>query len=84
MDIPEEPGAFLVSILVIAMFLFLFALQRWSLSERQQTGVWIVFTIFLFSICSLFFRGGAQAGASADRSAGSHAVPSVRQAGLGK
>jgi hypothetical protein len=67
MDIPPESGAVLGSILVVVMFAVLLFLQRQSLSNRQQTGIWVVFTILFFSVCSLFFRdtpilvGGARA-----------------------
>jgi hypothetical protein len=56
MDIPPEPAAVLGSILVVVMFAVLLFLQRQSLSNRQQTGIWVVFTILFFSVCSLFFR----------------------------
>jgi hypothetical protein len=55
MELPE-PAAVLVSILVIATFIFLLRLARGSLSERQQTAGWIVFGILFFSVCSFFFR----------------------------
>jgi hypothetical protein len=56
MDIPEEPGAVLASILVVALFLFLLALGRGSLSERKQTGLWIAATLLFFSVCGLLRR----------------------------
>jgi hypothetical protein len=67
MDISAELGAALVSVLVIVMCLFLLVLQRGSLSERQQTGVWVVFTILFFSICNLFLHGSQTGALSHDR-----------------
>ena len=67
MDISPEHGAALVSILVVVMCLFWLALQRWSLSERQQTGIWVVFTILFFSICNLFLHGSQTGVLSHDR-----------------
>lgn len=84
MDIPEEPGAVLVSILVISMFLFLLVLQRGSLSERQQTCVWVVFTILFFSICNMFVHGSARTGLVESAGTASPAVADIRRAGIGK
>ena len=78
MDIPEEPGAVLVSILVISMFLFLLVLQRGSLSERQQTCVWVV-SQFCFSICNMFVHGSARTGLVESAGTASPAVADIRQ-----
>jgi hypothetical protein len=58
MDIPEEPGALLLTILVTGMFLFLRALQKGSLSERQQCAAWVVLTAMFFLTCNVLLRGG--------------------------
>jgi hypothetical protein len=84
MGIPEEPGAVLVSLLVIVMSLLLISSGRGTLSEKKQTGVWIVFAILFFSVCSLFFRGNAEAGPAVPGPAGSPVVVEASQAPRGK
>ncbi len=59
MDVPEEPGAWLAAVLAAAIFLFLIILRKGGLSERQQTGAWIAFTILFFAVCGQLARGGA-------------------------
>jgi hypothetical protein len=77
MEIPEEPGAILVSALVIVIFLFLRSLTIGRLPEYRQTAAWVVFTILFFCICSVFFRAGAEAGVVSERS-----LVETTQAGL--
>jgi hypothetical protein len=66
MKIPDEPGAVLIAAFVVLLFLFLFVLQRGALSQRQQTGIWIVFTFLFFAICSAFVHSGAPDGRNVD------------------
>ena len=84
MDIPEEPGAVVVSILVIVISLFLLVLQRGSLSERQQTGVWVVFTILFFLICNVLVRGNARAGLVTGTRTDPSGMADIRQAEVGR
>ena len=59
MKVPEEPGAAvaLLVVFVIVSFVFLLCLAKGCLSERQQTGVWVIFTVLFFSVCSVLVRG---------------------------
>ena len=84
MDVPNEPGAVLISILVIIMFLVLLVLQKRTLTERQQTAVWVVFTILFFSICNMFFHGGAGTGLATGARMDSAGVADIPQPGIGK
>ncbi|MBS1873052.1 MAG: hypothetical protein JSU00_07545 [Acidobacteria bacterium] len=59
MDVPEEPGAWLAAVLALAIFLLLFILRKGALSERQETGVWIAFTLLFFAVCGGLVRGGS-------------------------
>lgn len=80
MDIPEEPAA-LVFLLVVLTFIFLIALVRGALSDKQQTAAWIIFGILFFSICHLLFRS-AHPGTLADPQSVSRAV--VGESGVPK
>ena len=57
MDISEQTGALLITALVIGVFLFLVSLLRGVFSEKQQTGIWIVFAILFFGICRALLHG---------------------------
>jgi len=57
MDVSEQTGALLITVLVTSVFLFLVALLRGVFSERQKTGIWIVFAIVFFGICRVLLRG---------------------------
>lgn len=63
MDVPEQPGAMfaLLAVFVVVGFLFLLGLAKGRLSERQQTLVWVVLTVFFFSLCSVLVRSTAEA-----------------------
>ena len=62
MDVPEQPGAMLalLAVFVVVGFLFLLALAKGRLSEKQQTVAWVVFTVLFFSVCSVLVGGNAQ------------------------
>jgi hypothetical protein len=76
-----EPAAILASILAMVSFLFLFTLARGLLSDRQQTGAWIAYSIVFFSVFTLLFRN-ADAGAVARRPLTSPAVIDTTAAGV--
>jgi hypothetical protein len=61
MNVLDEPVVALM-VLVVVGFLFLLCLSKGSLSEREQTGVWVVFTLLFFSLCSLLVRSDTQRG----------------------
>src|SRR5713101_2318806 len=68
----NEPGALsmnsldepvvILTVLVVLSFLFLLCLAKGCLSEREQTGVWVVFAVLFFSLCSLLVRSDTQRG----------------------
>ena len=66
MDVPEQPGAMfaLLAVFVVVAFLFLLALAKGRLSERQQTVTWVVLTVLFFSLCSVLVRRTAATGAA--------------------
>ena len=66
MDVPEQPGAMfaLLAVFVVVGFLFLLGLAKGRLSERQQTLVWVILTVFFFSVCSGFVRSNMEAAPS--------------------
>jgi uncharacterized membrane protein YhaH (DUF805 family) len=62
MDVPEEPWAAVAALAVflVAGFLFLLCLAKGRLSERQQTGAWIVLTILFFSLGNVLIRSSSE------------------------
>ncbi len=61
MNVVDEPVVVL-TVLVVVSFSFLLCLPRGSLSEGEQTGVWVVFTVLFFSLCNLPVRSDTQRG----------------------
>jgi hypothetical protein len=61
MNVLGEPAGVLM-VLVVVSFLFLLCLSKSSLSEREQTVVWFLFTVLFFSLCSLLVRSDKQRG----------------------
>lgn len=57
MAIPEGLEAVAISALVFVALLFLVALQRGSLSERQQTCAWLCFTALFLALCGVAVHG---------------------------
>jgi Ca2+/Na+ antiporter len=45
-----------LSVLVVVSFLFLLCLAKGSLSEWQQTRVWVLYAVLFFSLCRLLVR----------------------------
>ena len=61
MDVPEDPAAVAaLAALVVIGFVLLLCLVKGSLSERQQTGVWVAWTVLFFSVCSMLVRSSAE------------------------
>ena len=50
----------LLAVFAVVGFLFLLGLAKGRLSERQQTLVWVVLTVFFFSLCSVLVRSNAE------------------------
>jgi hypothetical protein len=61
MTVSEEPAAVAALAAFAAIgFLLLLCLAKGSLSERQQTGVWVAWTVLFFSVCSVLVRSSTE------------------------
>ena len=54
MDVPAEPAAVaILAVFAMIGFFLLLCLAKGHLSERQQTGVWVLWTVLFFYVCSV-------------------------------